>query len=61
MDIKQKLIKAMIEESINSIHGYAYGPACTFKTKDEVLDAEKQLSKEINFDNIDNSELVLDF
>lgn len=62
MTIKDKLIKAMVESSANTVNGYAYGPACTFKTKDEVLKAENQLKEEFDFSDIGaNEEITLDF
>ena len=62
MTTKDKLIKAMVESSVNTINGYAYGPACTFKTKEEVLKAENQLKEEFNFSDIDDDEkITLDF
>lgn len=60
MEPKEKLVRAMVEDSPNRYHGYAYGPLCTFKSTEEIDEAEKATYKDINFDEV-NDEFVLDF
>lgn len=60
--LKEKLTKALIEDSTTKYNGYAYGENCEFKSAEEVQDALKQVNQTI-FDKVDaeKSELIMDF